>query len=135
MPPFSPPAVRPDSPACSPGTGPSWASPPPLPAGRVRTRSGGKLPAGKSLLVRSSIHKLYFPRRYHRPPHPAQESGPERRLWTNTAKEMRDVPEDFDGPADFDGNATSEVAGTFSPQESFTAAVEALAAAGFEHDA
>src|SRR3546814_15174266 len=85
---------------------------------------GGKLPAGKSLLVRSSIHKLYFPRRYHRPPHPAQESGPARRLWTNTAKAMRDVPEDFAGPEDFDGNATIEVAAPFSTPESCTAAGE-----------
>jgi hypothetical protein len=44
---------------------------------------------------------------------------------------MRDVPERTEG---FSKDGTVEVAGHFATREKFTAAVEALTAAGFEHD-
>jgi hypothetical protein len=49
----------------------------------------------------------------------------------NPPREMRDVPEKTEG---FGDDVTVEVAGHFATRESFTAAVEALTAAGFEHD-
>jgi len=46
----------------------------------------------------------------------------------NNVKEMQDVAEVFGE------NVTVEVVGNFATRESFTAALKALAAAGFEHD-